>query len=241
MSDKSRGWFVSDKKSAIIQAAVAVSLVIAAILVVGTIWMGKTASSDAGKAVRSVSLLYLDELAGRREQVVASTLSDYIRDMDVAIGLIDKSDLASVEALQAYQARMKMLYSLEKFAFVDENGVIYTSRGTRNDIDTYDFDYTTLSGPDISVKDNGKDDKKIIIAVPVDRLDLAGNTLVACFMEMSMDNFLSAVSLNTSSNNTTFCNIYKSDGMSFTGLVLGGLSAEDNLLLALENADFDEG
>ena len=241
MSDKNRGWFVPDKKGALIQAAVAVSLVVAAILVVGTIWTGRTASSDAGKAVRSVSLLYLDELAGRREQVVASTLSDYIRDMDVAIGLIDKSDLASVEALQAYQARMKMLYGLEKFAFVDENGVIYTSRGTRNDIDTYDFDYTTLSGPDISVKDNGKDDKKIIIAVPVDRLDLAGNTLVACFMEMSMDNFLNAVSLNTSSNNTTFCNIYKSDGMSFTGLVLGGLSAEDNLLLALENADFDEG
>jgi histidyl-tRNA synthetase len=49
------------------------------ILVVGTIWMGHSARSDTEEAVRSVSLLYLDELAGRREQVVASNMRDKIK------------------------------------------------------------------------------------------------------------------------------------------------------------------
>ena len=131
-----------EKKTGIIQAAIIGSLVVAAILIIGTYLTGRSASTDGEKAVRSVSLLYLDELAGRREQVVAATLDDYISDVNVAIGLLDKNDLASVENLQAYQLRMKQLYGLEKFAFVDENGIIYTSQGTRHDIDQYDFDYT---------------------------------------------------------------------------------------------------
>ena len=231
----------SEKRGGIVSAAVIGVMAVAAILIIGTVWTGRSASRDANKAVRNVSLLYLDELAGRREQVVAKTLEGYISDLDAAVGLLDKSDLESVENLQSYQSRMKQLYSLEKFAFVDANGTIYTSRGTRTDIDRYDFDYKTISNAEISVKDSGNNDSKIIIAAPVDSLDLCGRTLVACFMEMDMDHFLDAVSLQTGSNSTTFCNIYKSDGVPFTGLVLGGLSAEVNLLNAMEKASFDDG
>jgi hypothetical protein len=136
---------------------------------------------------------------------------------------------------------MKLLYNLEKFAFIDENGIIYTSRGTRTDTELYDFDYKTISGPDISVRDIGNADRRIVIAAPVDRFDLCGNILVACFMEMDLDSFLNEISLKTGNNGTTFCNIYKSDGTSFTGLVLGGLSAEDNLLKTMESAVYDDG
>ncbi len=229
------------KKGGIIQAAIIGTLMVVAILIIGTYLTGRSASRDAEKAVRSVSLLYLDELAGRREQVIEATLDDYISDVDVAVGLLEKNDLASVENLQAYQSRMKQIYSLEKFAFVDKNGVIYTSRGTRHDIDQYDFDYKSISYPVVTIKNEGVNEKKIIIAIPLDHLDLCGNTLVACFMEMSMDHFLDAISLKSAENNTTFCNIYMSDGVPFTGHVLGGLSAEDNLLTALEHAQFDNG
>ena len=230
-----------EKRTGIVSAAVIGVLAVAAILIIGMIWTGRSASRDANRAVRNVSLLYLDELAGRREQVVAQTLEGYINDLDVAVGRLEKNDLATIENLQAYQARMKQLYGLEKFASVDEQGIIYTSRGTRTDIDRYDFDYRTIAGPDISVTDAGNGDRKVIIAAPVDRLDLCGNTLIACFMEMDMDHFLDAISLQTSGNSTTFCNIYQSDGVPFTGLVLGGLSAEDNLLKAMENAHYDKG
>ncbi|WP_051437636.1 response regulator [Eubacterium xylanophilum] len=237
---KFRSPWTKRRRDKIIFTAIVGVLIVASILIIGTIWTGRSASTDANKAVRNVSLLYLDELAGRREQVVAQTLEGHSNDLDTAVGLLEKEDLSSVERLQAYQARMKQLYSLEKFAFVDEHGVIYTSRGTRKDIESYDFDYKTISGRDISVKNSENGDSKIIIAAPVDRLNLCGNTFVACFMEMDMDHFLSEISLQTSSNNTTFCNIYKSDGMSFTGLVLGGLSAEDNLLKSMNNAKFDK-
>lgn len=228
-------------KSGLVRVAIIGGIIIAAILIIGTIWVGRSASVDTERAVRAVSLLYLDELAGRREQVVASTLSDYISDLDTAIGLLEKNDLASIENLQAYQLRMKQLYNLEKFAFVDEDGLIYTSSGTRTDIDLYDFDYQTLSEPEISIKNASGNNKKIIIAVPIDRLKLENHILVVCFMEMDINNFLNIVSLHANESSATFCNLYASDGSSFTGAVLGGLSGGKNILTELNNARFDEG
>ena len=217
------------------------SLIVALIMVIGTYLMGESASRDTEIAVRNVSLLYLDELAGRREQVVASTLDGYINNMDIAVGLMDANDLSSVESLQAYQARMKQLYGLEKFAFVDEDGLIYTSRGTRTDIDQYAFDPFTLSKPEVSVKNPESDDAKLIIAVPTDRLPFEGRHLIVCFMEIDMDAMLNVVSLQSGNNSTTFCNLYTADGLSLTNRVLGGLASEDNLLTALSQAEFENG
>ena len=225
----------------IMALAIIGSAAVVAIMVLGTIWTGKSASSGTKKAVRNVSILYLEELAGRREQVVASTLNDYISDLDVAIGLMTPNDLSSKENLQEYQLRMKQLYGLEKFAFIDENGLIYTSRGTRTDIDQYRFDYESITGPEVSLKGEDGDNTKVVIAVPTDRLPYGGHYLVACFMEIDMESMLENLSFESGSNNVTFCNIYTPDGYSLTNMVLGGLAREDNLLAALKNADFEEG
>ena len=185
--------------------------------------------------------MYLNELSERREQVVAARLTNYISNMNVAIGLIEKDDLTSVEKLQKYQARMKQLYGLEKFAFVDTAGLIYTSRGTRNDIDLYSIEYNRLANPEISIKKVDSQNKTVIIAVPVDRLPLENRVLVACFMEISIPNLLEGLSLQGRNNNTTFCNIYTKDGNALTNMVLGGLASEGNLLTALERANYDTG
>ena len=231
----------NEQKNVIMRLAIIGSTVVAVILVLGTLWTGQNANKDTETAVRTVSLLYLDELAGRREQVVASTLNNYIRNMDAAIGVLDKDDLSSVEHLQAYQARMKQLYDLEKFAFVDTDGLIYTSRGTRTNIDQYHFDYNKLVEPEISIKYLESDNKKVIIAMPVDRLPFEGKHLVVCFMEIDMENMLKALSIQSNNNNNTFCNIYTNEGVALTNFVLGGLSKDNNLLEALEQADFEPG
>ena len=225
----------------IMAEAVAGSIFVVVLLIVGTLFTGRYASRDTKQAVRNVSLIYLDELAGRREQVLNSTLNDYIADMDVAIGLLTQDDLSTVESLQEYQLRMKQLYGIDKFAFVDEDGLIYTSRGTRTDIDQYDFDYRTLSAPEISVRSASGENIKIVIAVPTDRLPFNGHHLVVCFMEMNMDQMLENISFQSGTNNTTFCNIYTRDGYSLTNMVLGGLASEDNLLLAMEQALYEDG
>jgi len=159
-------------------------IVLALILIVGTIWTGNSARRDTESAVRSVSLLYLDELAGRREQVVAANMQEKTNVIETALELMSEDDLRDMEHLQAYQARMKRLFRLEKFAFVDEDGLIYTSLGTQNDIEQYSFDRMSLSGPEISIKNPESEDKKVIIAVPV-QMRFLGKELNVCLWRLT--------------------------------------------------------
>ena len=216
-------------------------VILAAILIFGTIGMGRSATRSTEEAVRSVSLLYLDELAGRREDVVAGNLQNNIDDIYIGVSLMTEEDLSDLEHLQAYQAKIKKLYGLEKFAFVNSDGVIYTANGIQYDIDQYSFPYQTLSEPDISVKNLNSKQKSVIIAVPLEDMTFEGKPLVVCFEEIEMERLLSGVSLQTSNQGTTFCNVYTKDGVALTNMVLGGLASEDNLLEAMEHAEYEEG
>ncbi len=229
------------KHNGIMWMALLGGILVAIILVFGTLWTGRTARRDTEAAVRSVSLLYLDELAGRREQVVEDNLADNINVIHIAIGMMTEEDLSDAQHLQAYQARMKLLFNLERFAFVDDKGLIYTALGTQTDIDQYAFDYHAISEPEISIKNLESQDKKVVIAVPIEPIPFAGEELVVCFMEIDMDVMLQGVSMSAQSTEATFCNIYTKDGVALSNTVLGGLAVEDNLLVALEQAKYEEG
>ena len=71
------------------------------ILVIGTIWVGRSAKTDTESAVRSVSLLYLDEPAGRREQVVTENTQEKITVFNIALELMTEDDLSDLAHLQA--------------------------------------------------------------------------------------------------------------------------------------------
>ncbi|MBR1675422.1 MAG: response regulator [Eubacterium sp.] len=228
------------KKSGTLIALIGV-VIIMLILVIGTVWIGRSASADSKEVARSVSLFYLDELAGRREQVVSDNLKGRIKDMQTALSLMTEEDLGDMEHLQMYQAKMKSLFTLERFAFVDENGLVYTSLGTQTDIDEYNFDPYSISGPEISIKNLNTSDKKVIIALPVDKIPFNGEKLIVCFMQIDMEEMLAGVSMHSQSSDTTFSNIYTDTGVALTDTILGGLAEEDNLLEALSHADYEKG
>ena len=216
------------------------SLILVVLLVGGTILMGRIAKKDTQEAVSTVSRMYLDELAGRREQVVENNLQSKIDVIRVAINLMTEEDLSDLDHLQTYQSRMKQLFKLDKFAFVDTEGLIYTSKGPEYNIDNYNFDYRTISEPEISIFNLDALNKQVIIAVPV-QLQFADKTLEVCFMAIDMEEMLIGVSVSSQENSSTFCNIYTNGGVALSNTVLGGLAVEDNLLEALQHADFDKG
>ena len=228
-------------KNGTLRITVISAAVIVLLLVLSTFLTGVSARKNTEKAVHVVSNFYLGELAGRREQVIASNISSNIQNIDHALELLDETDLSDMEHLQAFQARMKKLYSAEKFAFVDTGGLIYTSLGPIYNIDDYSFDYMTIAGPQVSIKDINTEDKKVVIAVPVEHLPFNGQTLTCCFMEIDMDVLLEGLSLQSDANGVTFCNLYDRTGLSLTNVVLGGLSSSDNLLDALTSAIFEDG
>ena len=229
------------RKNRTTSIVIAGCIFVAAILILGTILVGRSAQKDTVEAARSVSELYLDELAGRRAQVLEENLNDNIDVINAAVGLLTEDDLQDKVHLQAYQAKMKELFHLERFAFVDEDGLVYTARGMEEDLADYAFDHTTLSGPEISVKNVTGTDKKAIIAVPVKDISFRGRKFTVCYMQIDMPVLLQGASMAAQDSGATFCNIYTSEGIALSNTVLGGLAVEDNLLEALAKAEYETG
>lgn len=128
------------------------TVLVVALLILGTIWTSRSAREDTIEAARSVSLLYLDELVGRREQVVEDNLNDNINIIRIAVSMIEPEDLSDLEHMRAYQRDMKQLFNLERFAFVDSDGLIYTAdEGITEEIGQYSFRLETLARPEISI------------------------------------------------------------------------------------------
>ena len=226
-------------KNSVLIAALGILLVML-ILVLGSIWIGRSAKADSEDAVTTVSHLYLNELAGRREQVVEANLQQRIDDMNTALDLMTGDDLSSVENLQNYQAKMRRYFGLERFAFVNEDGKIYTADGIKHDIDEYDVDFFSLKDVNISIKNLKSKDKKVVIAQPVAKY-VDGNKLIACYEEIDMDEMLKGISMDAQESDATFSNIYTTDGVALTDSILGGLAVEDNLVEALSHAEYDKG
>ncbi len=231
---------MTDKKRGIALATAIGGVVLVFILVFGTMWMGNNARNATESAVRSVSLLYLDELAGRREQVVSANMQEKINVINTALDMIEENDLSDDAHLQAYQARIKQLFNLERFAFVSDNGLIYTATGPRDEINQYHLDFKALGGPEIMVENMGGSDKKVIIAVPT-QIRFNDVALIACFMQIDMKEMLAGVFMDAQEGGATFCNIYTKDGVALSNTVLGGLAMEDNLLEAMRNAEYGPG
>lgn len=235
---------MEDKKRPVVPIAIAGGALVLIILVFGTFLMGQTAQRDTDEAVRTVSLLYLDELAGRRQQVVEYNLNDNINVINIAVGMMDETDLSDLDHMRDYQRDIKRLFNLRRFSFVDEDGLIYTAdEGVVDEIDQYAFDYQTLTGPSITVKNLDTPNKRVVIAVPTrdNELFIDGKQLVICFMEIDANVLLKGVSMASQEESATYCNIYTSEGIALGNVVLGGLAVEDNLLEALAHAEYDDG
>ena len=231
-------------KNRTILVTVASIVILVALQAGGMVLLAGNAHKDALDAARSVSLLYLDELAGRREQVVEDNLNNNINVIDIAIQILTEEDLSDLSHMRDYQRRVKKFFSLERFAFVDEAGNIYTAdEGIRRETDRYSVDLVNLSETAIFIRNEKEADKKVVIAVPIrDRgISIEGHQLVSCYMEIDMAVMLKGVSMEAQSSDTTFSNIYTADGIALSNTVLGGLAVEDNLLEALSHAEYEEG
>ncbi|MBQ1365766.1 MAG: hypothetical protein IIY60_08135, partial [Clostridia bacterium] len=77
------------RRNRTILAAVVSVILLAGILVGGMFLLTGSAHKDASEAAKSVSHLYLDELASRREQVVEDNLNNNINVINAAIRMLD--------------------------------------------------------------------------------------------------------------------------------------------------------
>ena len=223
-----------------ITLAVLGGTIIAVILLVTTIWVTGSARTGTQQAVSKVSEFYLEELAGRRAQVVSEELKNNLAYMENALTILEEPYLESQETLRSFLGKVKRLYGVDKFALVDENGIVYTEHSTTSGLSRYSFLSEKLTGPVISTLNLYGARKQVILAIPVEGISFQGTDISVCFIQLNIDEMLSSLTLQTSENET-YCNLFYRNGENLTDNEFGYLKAGNNLLLALADAQMGEG
>ena len=215
-------------------------LIIAIILLLTTVWVATNAQASTNQAVARVSEFYLEELAGRRAQVVSEELNNNYAYMERALAVIESSDLESQESLRRFLGRVKRLYGVSKFALVDENGIVYTQHSTASGLSRYPFLSQELTGPSISMSNLYGARKQVVLAIPVEGVVFQGARIEACFIQLNVSEMLSSLTLQ-GDGNVTYCNLYHRSGESLSENDFGYLSSGQNLLDALKEARMEPG
>ena len=127
------------QKRQTITFAVRGGVFIAAVLLVTTLWVSNGARVGTSQAVNRVSEFYLEELAGRRAQVVSEELKKNVAYMENALSIIEDYNLESQESLRSFLGKVRKLYGVDKFALVDQNGIVYTQHSTTSGLSRYSF------------------------------------------------------------------------------------------------------
>ncbi|MCI8417587.1 MAG: response regulator [Lachnospiraceae bacterium] len=214
--------------------------IIAVVLLLTTFWATRTARVSTEQAVTRVSEFYLEELAGRRAQVVSEELKTNFTYMENALAILQPSDLQSQDTLRDFLGEIKKLYGVDQFALVDEEGMVYTDHSTAPGINRYDFLLEEIQDQVISTTNLYGVKKQVILAVPVEHVFFQGIQIKACFIQININEMLSSLTLQAN-DNETFCNLYHRNGESLTSDDFGYLSAGKNLVSALQDAEMKEG
>ena len=166
--------------------AISGGVVIAAILLLTTIWASNEARTGTKQAVARVSEFYLDELAGRRAQVVSEELKNHFAYIENALDVLEPSDLESQESLRRFLGRVKRLYGVDKFALIDENGIVYAQHSTTSGLSRYNFLSQEMTGPVIHTLNLYGAKKQVILAIPVEGISFQGVQIKVCFIHLNV-------------------------------------------------------
>lgn len=155
-------------KRSISLTAVIGSILVLLVVTAAALWTASGTRTAANRAAFAVSEFYLEELAGRRSEIVTSFLETKAQQMERAVSLLNPKILESQETLRKYIGNVEAIQGMGLFALVDEDNVVYTEYSTYNGGSRYPF----LSGPDsekqtITTSSIYGSGKQICLSIPV--------------------------------------------------------------------------
>lgn len=125
-------------RSFLLTAAIG-SILIMAMVIANSIWSSNQTLLQTEEAVSAVSVFYLDTMADRRAKTVSNQINNQFSQMEKAIAFIRDEKIESQEELRDTLGRIRSLLSLNRFALVDQDDVVYTQYTTYTGKSRHEF------------------------------------------------------------------------------------------------------
>ncbi len=228
--------FKDPMKSRFYKFAVCGGVLVLLLIIMGSILNAKATWVETEDVVDSVSHFYIEELANRRVSIISEILEQNLEYVNNAISIITKEDLSSITSLRQYLGRIRRLYGVDNFSFVDENALVYNEHSTTTGKTRYPFFTKEITKPIYETVINYGGQKQLFLAVPVKGIYFNGARITACFVQVNIDQMVHAMTLR-GENMETYFNIYYKNGESLTNTSFGGLEPGRNILSVIKESD----
>ena len=185
--------------------------------------------SVTNEAVSSVSSFYLEAMADRRAKTITNLINNNFEYMRKALSFIEEEGIESQEDLRASLGKVKTLLSLNRFALVDEDDIVYTQYTTYTGGSRHDFLRSdSLNSQSISIVFLYGSSKQLCLAIPTPDFRIMGKPFKACFVQIDIGEIVNLLAFDDQGR-TNFA-LYSASGENLSDTDLGPYIANQNLL-----------
>ncbi len=214
-----------------VYTAVIGSALVMVILAFSTIWASRKTITTTDEAVSAVSSFYLEAMADQRARTINNLINNNFEHMDKALIVIRGYDIRSQQELRDALGSIKTILSLNRFALVDEDNVVYTQYTTYTGGSRYDFlSSDKLNERVISTIYMYGSSKQLCLAIPTDGLEIMGKPFKACFVQIDIKDISNLLLLEDEDQDNTYFALYTKSGSNLSDTALGFVGADENIL-----------
>lgn len=220
------------KKKRITEKAVTITAAIGSVLIMimviaNTYWASKQAILSTNQAVSAVSAFYLESMADRRAKTITNLINNNFDYMEKAVSVIDDTKIETQDELREAIGRMKRLLSLNRFALVDEDDVVYTQYTTYTGGSRHPFLVKKkLDDKMISTVFIYGSSKELCLAIPID-IKIMGKQFKACFVQININDIVELLAFDD--QESTHFALYSENGGNLSETELGTLIGTQNI------------
>ncbi len=225
------------EKAVTITAAIG-SVLIMVMVIANTYWASQQAISSTNQAVSAVSAFYLESMADRRAKTITNLINNNFDYMEKAVSVIDDEKIESQEDLREAIGRMRRLLSLNRFALVDEDDIVYTQYTTYTGGSRHAFlAKKILDDKMISTVFLYGSSKELCLAIPID-IKIMGKQFKACFVQIDINDIVDLLAFDD--QESTHFALYSTNGGNISETELGPLIGTENIFDATSGSVSEE-
>ncbi len=211
--------------------AVIGSLLVIAMVTVNSIWSSNQTRLETDEAVSAVSRFYLDTMADRRAQTVSNQIDNEFNQMEKALVFIKDEKIESQEELRETLGKIKNLLSLNRFALVDQDDVVYTQYTTYTGKSRHEFlSEEKMDDRIISTVSLYGSSKQLCLAIPTPDLTIMSKPFKACFVQIDIKEIIDLLAVDDQGR--TYFALYSKNGSNLSGTELGPIISDQNIFEA---------
>ena len=207
------------------------SILVMLVLGISSFSASRTTINMTDDAVSAVSSFYLEAMADQRAQTISNLIDYNFEHMEKALYVLESEDINTQEDLRKRLGEIKTILSLNRFALVDEDNIVYTQYTTYSGGSRYEFlSEENLDKRVISTISQYGSSKQLCLAIPADDLTIMGKKFKACFVQIDISEIADLLAFDE--NEGSYFSLYVQNGGNLSDNDHGMLDKGENILEA---------